>query len=74
VKFPAVPVNKARLRVQLNAGHTRSQIDDLVDILDVHQDLIGADRSRLRVAPGVAAATCPKISPVRQPALTGAAD
>lgn len=33
VKFPAVPLRKARLRVQLNAGHTRQQIDHLVDVL-----------------------------------------
>jgi len=33
IKFPAVPFNAARLRVQLNAHHTRDQIDRLVDVL-----------------------------------------
>ncbi|MFX8301151.1 aminotransferase class I/II-fold pyridoxal phosphate-dependent enzyme, partial [Acinetobacter baumannii] len=30
VRFPAVPLRKARLRIQLNAGHTRTDIDLLV--------------------------------------------
>ncbi|MBV9557417.1 MAG: aminotransferase class I/II-fold pyridoxal phosphate-dependent enzyme, partial [Pseudolabrys sp.] len=38
VKFPAVPLHKSRLRVQLNAGHTRQQIDHLVDVLEANQD------------------------------------
>lgn len=33
VKFPAVPKNQGRLRVILNAGHTREQIDLLVSLL-----------------------------------------
>ncbi len=33
VKFPAVPLRKARLRIQLNAAHTREQIDALVGVL-----------------------------------------
>ena len=40
-------MHKARLRIQLNAGHTRAQIDHLVDVLDANQDLAngkGADR------------------------------
>lgn len=44
VKFPAVPANKARLRIQLNAGHTGAQIDHLVDVLEKHQDLVLAGR------------------------------
>jgi glycine C-acetyltransferase len=42
VKFPAVPINKARLRIQLNAGHTLAQIDYLVDVLEAHQALLVA--------------------------------
>ncbi len=38
VRFPAVPLRKARLRIQLNAGHTRQDIDHLIDTLRVHQD------------------------------------
>jgi glycine C-acetyltransferase len=37
VRFPAVPLRKARLRIQLNAGHTRTDIDLLVDTLRAHQ-------------------------------------
>ena len=44
VKFPAVPMGKARLRVQLNAGHTRAQIDHFVGILDENQDLVGGEK------------------------------
>ncbi|MBV8654337.1 MAG: pyridoxal phosphate-dependent aminotransferase family protein [Alphaproteobacteria bacterium] len=46
VKYPAVPVNKARLRIQLNAGHTRAHIDHLVDLLDAYQHLLGAESDR----------------------------
>jgi len=37
VRFPAVPLRKARLRIQLNAGHTSQDIDQLIDTLRVHQ-------------------------------------
>jgi 8-amino-7-oxononanoate synthase len=37
VRFPAVPLRKARLRVQLNAGHTTQDIDQLIDTLRTHQ-------------------------------------
>lgn len=37
VRFPAVALRKARLRVQLNARHSFADIDRLVDILRVHQ-------------------------------------
>ena len=33
VRFPAVPLHKARLRIQLNAGHTNKDIDLLIDTL-----------------------------------------
>jgi glycine C-acetyltransferase len=33
IQFPAVPVGQARLRVMLNAGHTRAQIDHLVSVM-----------------------------------------
>jgi glycine C-acetyltransferase len=44
VKFPAVPVGQARLRIQLNAGHTREQIDWLVEVLEKHQGLLAFAR------------------------------
>jgi hypothetical protein len=56
VKFPAVPMHKARLRVQLNAGHTRAQIDHLVDILTENQDLVGGEKSRPPMIAGTSAA------------------
>ncbi|WP_426420213.1 hypothetical protein [Bradyrhizobium genosp. A] len=37
VRFPAVPLGKARLRIQLNAGHTSHDIDQLIDTLRAHQ-------------------------------------
>jgi glycine C-acetyltransferase len=48
VKYPAVPAQRARLRIQLNAGHTRAQIDHLVAILAAHQGLLTTDRQDLR--------------------------
>jgi len=36
VRFPAVPLRKARLRIQLNAGHTKQNIDLLIDTLRAH--------------------------------------
>jgi glycine C-acetyltransferase len=41
VRFPAVPLRRARLRIQLNAGHTRRDIDRLIDTLRAQQH--GAD-------------------------------
>jgi len=32
-----VPIKSARLRIQLNAGHRRADIDHLVDVLRRHQ-------------------------------------
>jgi 7-keto-8-aminopelargonate synthetase-like enzyme len=42
VKFPSVPYKKSRLRVILNACHTREQIDKLVRVLEQNQHLIAA--------------------------------
>jgi glycine C-acetyltransferase len=39
IRFPAVPPKSARLRIQLNAGHCRDDIDHLVDILRLNQHL-----------------------------------
>ena len=36
VKFPAVQLNRARIRIQLNAAHTVQDIDHLVDALEHH--------------------------------------
>ena len=41
IKFPAVPLKSGRLRIQLNAGHRREDIDRLVDILERNQHLAG---------------------------------
>ena len=39
IRFPAVSLNSARLRIQLNAGHRREDVDHLVDVLKAHQHL-----------------------------------
>ncbi len=39
VRFPAVPLNSARLRIQMNAGHSVADIDHLIDVLRRHQHL-----------------------------------
>jgi glycine C-acetyltransferase len=33
IQFPAVPLGRARIRIQLNAGHTPEQIDRLIEAL-----------------------------------------
>ena len=43
VKFPAIPFGKARLRVMVNANHTRAQIDKLVNIFAQNQHLLPSD-------------------------------
>jgi glycine C-acetyltransferase len=45
IRFPAVPIKSARLRIQLNAGHRREHIDHLVDVLERHQHLAAPPRS-----------------------------
>jgi glycine C-acetyltransferase len=45
IRFPAVSLKSARLRIQLNAGHRREDIDLLVDILERHQHLAAPKRS-----------------------------
>jgi glycine C-acetyltransferase len=45
IRFPAVSLKSARLRIQLNAGHRREDIDRLVDILRRHQHLAAPQRS-----------------------------
>jgi 7-keto-8-aminopelargonate synthetase-like enzyme len=40
VKFPSVPYGKARLRVILNAHHTKEQIDKLVAVLEKNKGLL----------------------------------
>jgi glycine C-acetyltransferase len=48
-----VPIKSARLRIQLNAGHRRADIDHLVDVLRRHQHLAapkaGIDKIRDRI-------------------------
>lgn len=39
VKFPAVGLGRARLRVMLNAGHSREQIERLVGVFQANQKL-----------------------------------
>jgi glycine C-acetyltransferase len=44
IRFPAVSINSARLRIQLNAGHRREDIDHLVEVLKAHQHLAESGR------------------------------
>src|SRR5580700_1978784 len=48
VRFPAVPIKSARIRIQLNAGHRSEDIDRLVEVLKRHQNL--AEPARISVA------------------------
>ena len=50
IRFPAVPIKSARLRIQMNAGHRREHIDHLVDVLERNQHL--AEPARSFVAAG----------------------
>jgi 7-keto-8-aminopelargonate synthetase-like enzyme len=62
IRFPAVPVKSARLRIQLNAGHRRADIDHLVDVLRRHQHLAEPAR-RFVAASRDRRATVPQASP-----------
>jgi 8-amino-7-oxononanoate synthase len=64
VKFPAVAMGKARLRVQLNAGHSRAQIDHLVDVFLRNQDFIDGGERLSTVVNFVQPAV---IQPVKRP-------
>jgi glycine C-acetyltransferase len=55
IRFPAVPIKSARLRIQLNAGHRREHIDHLVDVLERHQHLAAPPRSFVAANGAVAA-------------------
>ena len=44
ISFPAVPLKSGRLRIQMNAGHRREDIDHLVDVLRTHQHVAEPDR------------------------------
>jgi glycine C-acetyltransferase len=44
IRFPAVSINSARLRIQLNAGHRHDDIDRLVEVLKAHQHMAEPDR------------------------------
>jgi glycine C-acetyltransferase len=70
IKFPAVPLNSARLRIQMNAGHSDADIDHLVEVLRRHQHL--AEPSSRPVAATVhaarrPAARAPAAAPVSGP-------
>jgi len=51
VRFPAVPLHKARLRVQFNAGHSSQDMDGLINILRVHRDRVDTAYKPTRVLP-----------------------
>jgi glycine C-acetyltransferase len=45
IKFPAVPLGGAQIRIQLNAKHTQRHIDHLVDAFSRNQALLEAGTS-----------------------------
>jgi 8-amino-7-oxononanoate synthase len=44
IRFPAVPIKSARLRIQLNAGHRREDIDRLVEVLKLNAHIAAPRR------------------------------
>jgi hypothetical protein len=56
VRFPAVPIKSARMRIQLNAGHRSEDIDRLVEVLKRHQNLAEPPRISVAVTTGSAPA------------------
>jgi len=70
ISFPAVPLKSGRLRIQLNAGHRREDIDHLVGILERNQPL--AEPARRFAVAGARrhhhpAAPRPPLTPVAAP-------
>jgi 8-amino-7-oxononanoate synthase len=57
ISFPGVPIKSARLRIQLNAGHRREEIDHLFEVLRRHQGLAESTRSSVAVSGNWAATT-----------------
>ena len=47
IKFPAVPLGSARIRIQLNACHTKLQIDNLIAALEQNKVLLRDGGKRL---------------------------
>jgi glycine C-acetyltransferase len=62
IRFPAVPIKSARLRIQLNAGHRREDIDRLVEVLRLNQH-IAAPRRFVAASSNWAAAPQPAPTP-----------
>jgi len=63
IRFPAVPLKSARLRIQLNAGHRRDDIDHLVDVLRRNQHLAEPARRPLAANNNRAARVEHSLSP-----------
>jgi glycine C-acetyltransferase len=66
IRFPAVPLNSARLRIQMNAGHRREDIDHLLEVLRRNQHL--AEPARRLVAASAHAGRRPAARPSPTPA------
>jgi 8-amino-7-oxononanoate synthase len=49
VKFPAVPKGRARIRFIMNAGHKRSEIDELVSVMQKANRRLGAGLAKAPV-------------------------